>query len=279
MTLSLVLIVLAAAFLHALWNAVVKGSPDRTIVLGLIAVGHVVPATIALPYTGFPTMASVPFIIGSTVVHWGYYWFLNAAYKGGDLSVVYPISRGITPILVAVGASYFAGEVLSLGDWIGISCVSLGIACLSLGGIGKGTTWAGIAAAVATGLMIASYSLIDGFGIRISENVLGYIALLFFGEIFVATYILVTRWDRLLVLPKRYVWSGLAGGIISGCAYGLVLYVKTQAPLGVVSALRESSVLFASIIGVMWFQEGPKSNRLLAGTVVAAGIVVLAFYK
>ena len=279
MTVHAILIVLFAAFLHALWNAVVKGAPDKAIMLGLISIGHAIPALAVLPLTGFPVVAAIPFIIGSTVIHWGYYWFLNTAYRYGDLSVVYPISRGITPILVALGAVFLAGEFLPPGAWIGIVCISVGIGCLSFGGLGRGTTWVGIAAAIGTGLMIASYSLVDGIGVRLSENTLGYIAVLFVAEIFVAGFIFSTRWERLVALPRRYVWSGLAGGIISGLAYGLVLYVKSFAPLGVVSALRESSVIFASMIGVMWFGEGPKSNRLIAASIVAVGIVVLALTK
>ncbi|WP_298855906.1 EamA family transporter [uncultured Ruegeria sp.] len=276
MTIGALFIVLTAAFLHALWNAVVKGAPDKAIVLGLISLGHAIPAMFVIPFTGLPVWAAFPFIVGSTLIHWGYYWFLNTAYKHGDLSVVYPISRGMTPVLVALGAILFAGEVLPSVAWIGIICISLGIGCLSLAGLGRHTNWIAVAAALGTGLMIASYSLVDGIGIRLSENTLGYIATLFVAEIFVAGFIFTTRWQRVVTLPRRYVWAGLAGGVISGVAYGLVLYAKTIAPLGVVSALRESSVIFASIIGVMWFGEGPKSNRLLAASIVVIGIVALA---
>ncbi len=279
MTTSALLIVLTAAFLHALWNAVVKGAPDKAIVLGLVSLGHAIPALFALPFFGLPVWAAFPFIVGSTLIHWGYYWFLNTAYKHGDLSMVYPISRGITPVLVAMGAILFAGELLSMVAWVGILCISAGIGCLSLAGLGRQTNWIAIAAALGTGLMIASYSIVDGIGIRLSENALGYIAALFVAEIFVAGFIFTTRWQRLVALPSRFVWAGLAGGVISGLAYGLVLYAKTIAPLGVVSALRESSVIFASIIGVMWFGEGPKSNRLLAATIVALGILVLAMAR
>ncbi|WP_299988627.1 EamA family transporter [uncultured Ruegeria sp.] len=279
MTTHALLIVLTAAFLHALWNAVVKGAPDKAIVLGLVALGHAIPALFALPFIGLPVWAAFPFVIGSTLIHWGYYWFLNTAYKHGDLSVVYPISRGMTPILVTVGAILFAGEILPPVASIGIVCISVGIGCLSLAGLGRHTNWIAVAAAFGTGVMIASYSIVDGIGIRLSGNTLGYIAVLFVAEIFVAGFIFTTRWRRLVALPRRYVWAGLAGGVISGLAYGLVLYAKTIAPLGVVSALRESSVIFASIIGVMWFGEGPKSNRLLAAIIVAIGIVVLAMAR
>ncbi|WP_171241431.1 EamA family transporter [Ruegeria sp. HKCCA5491] len=279
MTLSIVLIVLTAAILHASWNAIVKGAPDKAIVLGLVSLGHAIPALFALPFLGLPVWAAVPFIVASTLIHWGYYWFLNAAYKHGDLSVVYPISRGITPILVALGAIFFANEFLSIGAWIGILCISVGIGFLALAGLGKHTNWIAIAAALGTGLMIASYSIVDGIGIRLSENTLGYIALLFVAEIFVAFFVFTTRWQRLVAMPRNFVWAGLTGGVISGLAYGLVLYAKTFAPLGMVSALRESSVVFAAIIGVMWFGEGPKSNRLFAAITVAIGIVVLPFSR
>ena len=276
MTIHVLLIVLTAAFLHALWNAIVKGTPDKTIVLGLVALGHAIPALFILLLVDFPVWAAFPFIVGSTLIHWGYYWFLNTAYKHGDLSVVYPISRGMTPVLVAIGAILFAGEFLPLFAWIGIVCISAGIGCLSLTGFGKQTNWIAVAAAFGTGLMIASYSIVDGIGIRLSQNALGYISTLFVAEIFVAGFIFTTRWRRFVALPRRYIWAGLAGGIISGLAYGLVLYAKTIAPLGVVSALRESSVIFASIIGVMWFGEGPKFNRLLAAVIVTIGILILA---
>lgn len=279
MTIHAVLIVLTAAFLHALWNALVKGAPDKAIILGLVSFGHAIPAMFVLPFLGLPVWSAFPFIIASTLIHWAYYWFLNTAYTHGDLSVVYPISRGMTPFLVAIGALFLAGEFLPAVAWIGIICISVGIGCLSLAGLGKQTNWIAIAAAFGTGLMITSYSLVDGIGIRMSENTLGYIAVLFVAEIFVAGFIFSTRWQRLVELPRRYVWAGLAGGVISGLAYGLVLYAKTIAPLGVVSALRESSVIFASAIGIFWFGEGPRWNRLLAASIVAAGVVLLAIAR
>ena len=262
--------------MHATWNALVKGAEDRLMVLGLIALGHVMPGLVILTYTGLPQAATYSYIIASTVIHWGYYWCLNAAYRSGDLSVAYPIARGIAPVLVALGAQVWIGEVLPLMAWAGILAVSFGIGVLSFSGRGAKTSGAGIATALLTGLTIAAYSLADGVGVRVSGNALGYIALLFAAEVFVAGFIFATRMDRLRALPVRTIWLGFVGGVVSGSAYALVLYAKTLAPLmWAVSALRETSVIFAALIGVTWFREGPKSNRLAAACVVACGIAAL----
>lgn len=269
-------IVLFAAFLHAFWNAVVKGAHDKTIVLGLIALGHVLPGIAMVILAPLPTAASIPFIIGSTVIHWGYYYLLNVAYRLGDLSVIYPIARGMAPVLIALGAQIFVGERLGLLAWSGILCVSCGIMVLTRGVFRSNLPRIGLLAAMGTALMIAAYSITDGVGVRLSGTALGYIGWLFVAESIVAVYIFSTRWDRLRALDVRTLCLGIAGGIISGAAYALVLYAKTLAPLGIVSALRETSVIFATLIGVMWFKEGPRRNRLVAAAIVAAGIVLIA---
>ena len=133
MSLATFAIVLFAAFLHAFWNAVVKGAHDKTIVLGLVALGHVLPGIAMVVLSPTPSSASVPFIIASTVIQWVYYYLLNAAYRVGDLSIIYPIARGMAPVLIALGAQIFVGERLPLIAWSGILCVSLGIMVLTRG--------------------------------------------------------------------------------------------------------------------------------------------------
>ena len=269
-------VVLFAAFLHAFWNAVVKGAQDKTVVLGLIALGHVLPGIVMVIFAPFPTSASVPFIIASTVIHWVYYYLLNVAYRLGDLSVIYPIARGMAPVLIALGAQVFVGERLPLVAWMGILCVSLGIMVLTRGVFRAGLPKVGLLAAIGTALMISAYSIIDGVGARVSGTVWGYIGWLFVAECFVAGYVFATRWERLRALDIRTLCLGLAGGVISGAAYALVLYAKTLAPLGLVSALRETSVIFAALFGVIWFREGPRCDRMVAASIVAAGIVLIA---
>lgn len=276
MTAGIFLIVIFAAFLHALWNAIVKGAGDRTIVLGLVAAGHVLPGIALVAVSAPPSAAAIPYIVASTVIHWGYYALLSIAYRTGDLSVVYPIARGLTPILIAIGAFIWVGEDLPLNVWLGILTVSAGILLLARGVFASNIARIGLVAAVGVAVIIASYSIVDGIGVRVSGSPLGYIGWLFVCEIFVVAFVFTNRWDRVQNMSARALAIGLLGGIVSGLAYGLVLYAKTQAPLGVVSALRETSVIFAALIGVFWFSEGPSRDRLIAALIVGAGIAVIA---
>ena len=275
MSSSLVLIVLTAAFLHAFWNALVKGSGDKTIVLGLIALGHVVPGVAITVLAPLPGWDALPYIIASTLLHWGYYYFLNLAYQKGDLSLVYPITRGLAPVMVALGAQIWIGESLPVLAWLGILAVSAGVMVLSQGIFKTAVPKTSIVAAVIVATIVASYSLVDGIGVRLSDSIMGYIGWLFTAEACVALFIFKTRWARLRLLPVKTWLLGFIGGILSATAYALVLYVKTEAPLGVVSALRETSVIFAALIGVIWFGEGPKTRRLLAGVIVGVGTVLI----
>ena len=275
MSSSLVLIVLTAAFLHAFWNALVKGSGDKTIVLGLIALGHVVPGVAITVLAPLPGWGALPYIIASTLLHWGYYYFLNLAYQKGDLSLVYPITRGLAPVMVALGAQIWIGESLPVLAWLGILAVSAGVMVLSQGIFKTAVPKTSIVAAAIVATIVASYSLVDGIGVRLSDSIMGYIGWLFTAEACVALFIFKTRWTRLRLLPVKTWLLGFIGGILSATAYALVLYVKTEAPLGVVSALRETSVIFAALIGVIWFGEGPKTRRLLAGVIVGVGTVLI----
>ncbi len=279
MSADIALLVLFAAFLHAFWNAVVKGAGDKAIVLGLIALGHVVPGFIIIAMADSPGWASVPYILVSTVIHWGYYYLLSIAYRVGDLSLIYPIARGLAPVLVALGALFWVGENLSWVGWTGVVCVSVGILMLARGVLDGALPTAGILAAVGVALVVASYSLVDGVGVRRSDSAVGYIGWLFVAELAIAVFIFSTRPRRLMQASAKTICLGLFGGLVSGAAYGLVLYAKTLAPLGIVSALRETSVIFAAVIGVTWFGEGPKGNRLMAAVIVAAGIVLVGVVR
>ena len=251
----------------------VKGAEDRMLAMGLLALGHMLPGIALAYFVVPPSFASLPFIVASTVIHWGYYFFLTKSYRYGDLSFVYPVARGLAPVLVAVGAVIFADEFLPLLAWIGVVTVSIGI--LMLAAVRHGDRRA-LGAAILTSLMIAAYSVVDGIGIRASGSPLGYIAWIFAAEGFVAAYVIVVRRRHLRKVPKGALAIGFLGGILSGMAYALVLYAKTLAPLGIVSAIRETSVIIAALIGIVWFHERPAGRRLVAAAVVGAGIVTLA---
>lgn len=273
MTAPVLAIVLVAAVLHAVWNALVKTSHDRAITLGLVAAGHCIPALALMPFVPVPVAAAFPFIIASTVIHWGYYYFLNISYRFGDLSLIYPIARGTAPVMVALGAMIWADEILSIWAWIGILTVSAGILILAAV---RYADKRGMGAALLTSGIIAAYSVVDGIGIRISGTPIGYVVWLFAAEIFVAVFVIATRFDRARAISAKARVLGLTGGVISGLAYALALFAKTLAPIGIVSAVRETSVIFAALIGVYWLGEGPARRRLVAASVVALGVMLLA---
>ncbi|MBL4784840.1 MAG: EamA family transporter [Cohaesibacteraceae bacterium] len=270
-------IVLFAALFHATWNALVKGAQDRTITIGLVALGHVIPGVILVYMFAAPSFESIKFIIASTIIHWLYYYLLNIAYRYGDLSVVYPISRGLTPIIIALGAQYWIGEVLPTAAWLGIITISIGVIIVSWDSISKKMPYMGLLAAAGLAIVISAYSTVDGVGVRISNNSMAYIGWLFIAEIFVVIFVFSSRWSRLAKLPVKQSMLGILGGVMSGTAYGMVLYAQTLAPLGIVSAVRETSVIFAAIIGVYFFREGKWPVRLLAASAVGLGIILIAF--
>ena len=276
MTLAICLLVLSAALLHAVWNALVKGSDDKAIVLGLISLGHVIPGLFIVMVVPLPPIESVPYIIASTIIHWVYYYLLNTAYRIGDFSIIYPIARGLAPVLIALGSQIWIGETLPVLAWAGILTVSGGIMILTRGSFSGAIPPSAIVAAVGVALAVTAYSLVDGLGIRISGNALSYIGWLFVNEIFVAAFIFSSQFKRLRVVSVRTLYIGFAGGVISGLAYAMVLYAKTLAPLGIISALRETSVIFAAIIGVIWFKEGHRNQRLFAALIVVVGIGLIA---
>lgn len=270
-------LVLCAAVLHALWNALVKGAADRALMMALISLGHGVLGALMVMRFGHPLQESWPFIALSTFIHFFYYGFLIIAYRFGDLSQVYPVARGSAPLLVAFGAVIFAGENLRPLAWAGTLSISFGIALLALGNTSGSTSRTAILAALGTGLTIAAYTLADGLGARASQNPLGYIGWLFLLECIAGFGLLYIRRKHLGAATFKHLTLGLAGGVLSALAYGMAIYAKTLTELGAVSALRESSVIIAALIGAIWFNERPWKLRVVAAAIVAAGVILIAF--
>ncbi len=271
-------LVLCAAVLHALWNAIVKAADDRALVLGAVSAMNVLAGIVLIILFPAPAVESWPYIAASTVIHYGYYVFLLLAYRLGDFSQVYPISRGLAPVLVALGAQGFAGETLPVLAWLGLLSVSLGIIVLSLPSGGIRPNRVAVAAAVATGLFIASYTVVDGIGVRLANSPFGYIGWLFVLEF--PVILVVALWQR--GKPPANLGPairlGLLGGMFAVFAYGIVIYVKVFTPLGAVSAVRESSVIIAALIGALYFGERPWRRRIFAAAIVTTGVVALGIY-
>ena len=276
MTVLVFSLVLLAAALHAIWNAVIKGTGDKTIAIGLVALGHMVLGLIGAAILPLPDIKVIPFILASTLIHWGYYYGLTTAYKFGDLSLIYPIARGISPVIVTFFAFFWIDERLSWVEMSGVLLISSGILFLGLRSLSNEKSITALVFALTTGMLIAAYSLTDGFGVRLTENPLSYIVWLFIAEGFVVFYIFGRFRLRLLKSSLSEILLGFFAGVVSTVAYGLALYAKSLAPLGIVTALRETSVIIATLIGVLWFKEKPIGYRIGSASIVFCGIIFLA---
>jgi multidrug transporter EmrE-like cation transporter len=271
----IIAVILTAALLHAVWNTIVKTAADRTTTLGLVALGHVIPGAVMVVLLPLPTAESFIYIALSTGVHFAYFYFLGRAYHHGDLSVVYPVARGIVPALVSLWAWLLLGEVLPPLVWAGIALIVGGIVLSNWRALRAGIGGAALGLSLATGLCISIYSLVDGVGVRLSGNTLSYWAWGAFLHLFIAGFCGIRRRDVLHMLPWQ-IWAvGIAGGMVSMTAYGMILYAKNFAPLGAVSALRETSVIFATLIGFFLLREGSWQRRLGAAVVMAVGIALI----
>lgn len=278
LTLGVTLAILGAALLHAAWNAIIKSGRDPLLDTALVALGGTAVAFPLLFAFGPPEAASWLYIAASVTVHVGYYSTLAGAYRAGDLSHGYPIMRGSAPLLVALATSTVFGEGLSTGAWCGVLLISGGVLSLAVAGnaaggraTGRATAWA-----LANAAIIAVYTLLDGTGVRASGGAERYIAWLFFfmGLPF-GLIVLALRRGEFLRHAARHWWRGLAGAVLSGLSYGIALWAMTRAPVAVVAALRETSVIFAALIGAWILKEGHLGPRLGGAAAVLAGVIAL----
>ncbi len=277
MSTELVLLVLLAAALHAGWNALAKsgGSPLYSIaayrlVAGLISLG-------LLWTVPLPTAEAWLFLIASMLIHNVYYFTLGRAYLSGDLSLVYPLFRGFAPVLVAAGAAIFYGEVLSLPALLGVVLVSVGLMSLAFFGVDHPyrfapTLWWSLA----TCILIALYTVTDGIGVRKVENSLSYILWLFTLEavpiVIWLTWFQRQGWFAFVAQNRAQI---LAGGLASSASYGIVIHAMGLGAMALVSSLRETSVIFAALIGALLLKEPFGRQRIFAAAVVALGIIVI----
>ncbi len=276
MSASIIAMVLSAALLHATWNALVKHASDRTATIGILMLSTAIPGAVLAAMLPWPGMAALPYLLLSLPVHAGYFYFLDRAYRTGDLSLVYPIARGCTPIMLALMALVLLDEQLTPSGWAGVLLISSGILLLALVRPKLVNNRPSIGLALCTSVAIALYSLVDGVGTRVSVQPLSYISWLFASHALIGGWVLLSQRATLMRMSPRAIGNGVIGGLISCSAYALVLYATTLAPLSAVSALRETSVIIAALIGVLLFRERPIAPRVLAAIVVAIGIALLS---
>ena len=277
LTLGVTFAVLAAGLLHASWNAILKssGGGDPLLDTATVVAGSTVCSALALPFVPVPLAASWPMAATSAVIHFGYYLTLAHAYRTGDLSFAYPLMRGTAPLIVTLLGMLFLRELPSLQVALGILLISGGIFFIAFAQRHHHPR-AAVFWALANAAIIAVYTLVDGAGARASGSALGYVLWLTFVE-----SVAFLAWIRLRRGPAavRYIhaqWRrGLVGGFCSVAAYAIVLWAMTRAPIAAVSALRETSVLFAAVIGTVLLKEGFGVARLAGAASVVAGVAAL----
>lgn len=269
--------VLAAAVLHAVWNALAHRIEDKLVGFVLIDLGYTCCAAVLVCLTPLPDASAWPFIAASTVLQTVYQVLLLQAYRLGDFGQMYPIARGTSPLLVAVVSATVLGQALSPGGMVGLVAVCCGLAGLAFAdGLPGRAQLPALAAAVGTGVMIASYTVVDGTGVRRSGTVLGYVAWSFLCQgpaLPLAAWRL--RGRALLGALRPACRTGLAGGALSMLAYGLVVWAQDRGNLAAIAALRETSIVFAALIGALVFRERLGYRRMAASAAVLLGIGVL----
>ena len=270
--------VLLAALLHASWNAMLHGNRDRFLSMTWMSIAIAAISTLVVLFVPWPARAAWPYIGASGLVHIVYNVTLVRSYRRNDLAQAYPVARGSSPLLVTLGAALFAHEAISPLHALGIAMISGGIVAIALQG--QHVSRAGVLAALTTGATIAVYTVIDGIGVRLSGGqALAYTAWMFMfywlmPVLFVAVRGLTALWEPVREAPLS-VGSSLIGGVVSIAAYGIVIWALQSGAMGTVSALRETSVVFAVLIGRVFLRETVSAKRWLACMIVAAGAICL----
>lgn len=274
---SIIGLVLLAALLHAGWNAMAKsgGRPQFS-----IASYRLVSALCCLPLLflfPIPLAESWLMLFASMVIHTAYYVTLSRAYLVGDLSQVYPLFRGLAPVMVVIGAYFLAGEQLSIGAMLGIGILSAGLISITFtgGAVGK-ISPAALRWGLATSVFIAAYTVADGIGVRLAGNPFSYIIWLFILEpIPIGLWLLATdREGWFNYMRSRPLKIG-AGALAAASAYAMVIFAMSLAPMGMVSSLRETSVIFAALIGTLMFREPFGRQRIIAAVLVCIGVALI----
>ena len=273
--------VITAAGLHAVWNAIAKGGDNKHLSMTAVVLGHTPIALAILPFVPSPAPESWPYLLAGIALHVGYQLFLLASYRVGDLTQVYPIARGTAPLLVAGISTVFLGIELNLLEIVAVLTIGLGIMSLSfvrqhdgLRNLKAGTL------ALLTGCFIAGYSLVDGMGARLAGTALGFYGWLAIGNAVVfAVYMALAKPGTLSALHTKAKRTFVFGGGASFIAYALVVWAFTQAPIPLVTALRETSIVFALVIGVWFLNEKLDLAKVLSTFVTLLGAALLRFSK
>jgi len=270
--------VLFAAACHAGWNAAVKKGLDPLVTTVLISLGAALVALPLMPVAGVPAPAAWPWVVASVLIHLAYFAALIESYRAGDMGQVYPIARGSAPLLTAAGTALIIGERIGAQAWLGVVLLAGGVVLMSLRG---GRELArldrrAVGFALFTAITICAYSLVDGIGARRAGSAHAYSVALFVGIAPVMlAYALARRGRKAVVEMTRYWGTGLVGGALQLGSYGIAIWAMTVAPIAIVAALRETSVLFGALIAVVVLGEPLRPVRIVAALAIVAGLALI----
>ena len=273
---SVILLVLGAAFLHATWNIIVKGGENKLYETAMNALGGGLGAMVLLPFLPLPDRAAWGFLALSCCCHLTYYLCIAAAYRVADLTLGYTIMRGTAPMLTAL-ALCLLGVPLGLAGWGGVILLCSGILTLALEQkLAHKGSLKGVLYSLRTSFVIMGYTLADGYGARLSGDSVSYTCWIFFLNIFPLHIYVLARYGRdyLRYLRHRAV-PGISGGLCGLGSYGIAIWAMTLAPIALVAALRETSVIFGMIMAVIFLGERLTALRVTAILLVMAGAMII----
>ena len=273
-------VILLATIMHAIWNAMVKHHPDKVIAVLAIVLGHIPLALICILYFPLPGREVLPYIIASVLAHQGYQWYMLNSYKVGDYTNVYPIFRGFGPLLATLISIIFLGVVFKIATLVSILLICAGIMFLGLFGSKNQNQIEIIKYSLLTGSFIGLYSLIDGYGARISVSAISYISFSFLFSALVFPIILKLNkheniFSKVFKDAKMIFW---VGGSISFIIYVIVVWGFTKAPIPLVAALRETSIFFSIFIGYFFLKETINLKKIISIVLIVIGVIGIKLF-
>ena len=274
------IIILLATVMHAIWNAMVKHHPDKVIAVLAIVLGHIPLALLCIIYFPLPGKEALPYIIASVIAHQGYQWYMINSYKVGDYTNVYPIFRGFGPLLATLISLIFLGVIFKITTIISILFICVGIMVLGLFGSKDKNQFEIIKYALLTGSFISLYSLIDGYGARVSTSAISYISFSFLFSALLFPIILKFNKHENIISKvfkdaKMIFW---VGGSISFVIYVIVVWGFTKAPIPLVAALRETSIIFSIFIGYFFLKETINLKKIISILLIVIGVIGIKLF-
>jgi len=273
-------IILLATIMHAIWNAMVKHHPDKAVAVAAIILGHLPLSIACIVYFPLPGRESIPYIIASVIIHQGYQWYMLNSYKIGDYTNVYPIFRGFGPLFATLISIIFLGVVFKVTSLISILLICAGIILLGVFASKNNNQFKVIKYSLLTGSFIGLYSLIDGYGARISFSVISYISFSFlFSSLIFPIILKLNNYDNIITKvfkdAKLIFW---VGGSLSFIIYIIVVWGFTKAPIPLVAALRETSIFFSIFIGYFFLKETINIKKILSILLILIGVIGIKIF-